>query len=103
MKKKLEEFIPLKIKVDDAGKLSYGASLTSIRGVILHPKKVRGVTFKDDRKVKELTEFDLYNLTEVIIMILIRALYTKFGISESHLNTYFGSEGAEVLCEHTKV
>jgi len=80
MKVDIEEHSPLKLK-GTLGKL-----LSNIRGVIVHPKAIRGYKFKAGRNFDDTA---LFNLVEVIVLTLLGALYSRFGYQKSVLDGFY--------------
>lgn len=88
---KLEEYVPIKRKKQSLGKI-----LGVIRGQVLHPNSAREIEFKDGRSLDDL---DLLNISEVLILVLLRALYIRFGIDRTVIDRY-GGEREPTLREH---
>lgn len=89
---KLREEIPLKIKEGE----SLGKKITDIRSVVLHPVAGKSQPMKEGRSFDEAT---FRNLSEIFIMVLIKAIYTKFGVSDEIVKK-FGSARLTTLHEH---
>lgn len=86
LRSKLEAFIPIQYSKDK----TLGEKLSDIRGIILHPNSARKYKYKSGKAIDEVC---LLNISEVIIVSLLRAVFDKFGIDHK-------GKFNEVLQEH---
>jgi hypothetical protein len=95
----LKDFIiekaPLKAKNGD----TVGQLLSNIRGIVLHPNGARKYTAKND---EILDHSSFANTSEAIFIILLRAIFTKLGVSKESIDK-FGTEAEPVLCTHHNI
>lgn len=91
----LEEQVPLKRSAND----TLGKCLSDVRNLILHPSGDINKKFKIGRTLEQSS---LLNISEVIFLILLRALYTKLGISQVAINK-IGSKDNPVLHRHSNI
>lgn len=80
----LEKVIP--IPIDNTKNKSIGELLTIVRGIILHPDKLKKITLKDSRD--ELSSSDLANISEVLYFILVIAVYRKIGVESTFVDQF---------------
>ncbi len=86
LRSKLESFIPMQYSKDK----TLGEKLSDVRGVILHPNSARKYKYKSGKAIDEVC---LLNISEVIIVALLRAIFDKFGIENK-------GKFNEILQEH---
>lgn len=95
----LKDFIiekaPIKAKDSD----TVGQLLSNIRGIVLHPNGARKHTAKND---EILDHSSFANTSEAIFIILLRAIFTKLGVSQESIDK-LGTETEPVLCTHQNI
>lgn len=75
--KKLKDRLNMCIPMHYKKERSLGEKLSDIRGIVLHPNKARAFKFKADRSLDQVT---LLNLSEILIVLLLRAFRNKFNL-----------------------
>ena len=95
MKDFIIEKAPIKAKDSD----TVGQLLSNIRGIVLHPNGARKHTAKND---EILDHSSFANTSEAIFIILLRAIFTKLGVSQESIDK-LGAETEPVLCTHQNI
>lgn len=95
----LKDFIiekaPIKAKDGD----TVGKLLSNIRVIVLHANGARKHTAKND---EILDQSSFGNTSEAIFIILLRAIFTKLGVSKESIDK-LGTETEPVLCTHHNI
>jgi hypothetical protein len=91
MIEKLDDYLPYEPTEKGRGEL-----LSKVRAQVLHPSGKKGVPLKEGRSLDEAT---ILNISEVLTLVLLRALYSRLGLS-AHVIEQFGGEQRPVLQEH---
>lgn len=93
MKEKLKIIVPLK----NIENCSIGEVIRDIRNIVLHPNGRKKYEFKESRTLDHAT---LNNLIEIFVLVLVRALFKKFGFPDS-VSKRYGSDNYVMLREHS--
>ena len=95
----LKEFIKQKAPIKAKDGDTVGQLLSNIRGIVLHPNGARKHTAKND---EILDHCSFANTSEAIFIILLRAIFTKLGLSQESIDK-LGTETEPVLRTHHSI